>query len=170
MEARPGGRGAAQGEPGASSRGAARQVRAAAAEDTMDELIRSHAPKRERDFDAAPPAKQRATTNDLSLDRTLDELFAEGGALAGQLRPRKEEDARRLAQRGQRDWVLVPGGAPRDGAAIGVEIAVRAGAVVLHAEDAVVAQQKLPKSHLQRAAKNGRTGRVAVLFASSWVT
>ena len=65
----------------------------------MDELIRSHAPKRERDFDAAPPAKQRATTNDLSLDRTLDELFAEGGALAGQLRPRKEEDARRLAQR-----------------------------------------------------------------------
>ena len=69
------------------------------AEDTMDELIRSHAPKRERDFDAAPPAKQRATTNDLSLDRALDELFAEGGALAGQLRPRKEEDARRLAQR-----------------------------------------------------------------------
>ena len=74
-------------------------IRAAGAEDTMDELIRSHAPKRERDFDAAPPAKQRATTNDLSLDRTLDELFAEGGALAGQLRPRKEEDARRLAQR-----------------------------------------------------------------------
>ena len=77
----------------------ASKFRAAGAEATMDELIRSHAPKRERDFDAAPPAKQRATTNDLSLDRTLDELFAEGGALAGQLRPRKEEDARRLAQR-----------------------------------------------------------------------
>ena len=31
-------------------------------------------------------------------------------------------------------------------------------------------KQKLPKSHLQRAAKIGRTRRVAVLFASSWVT
>ena len=30
-------------------------------------------------------------------------------------------------------------------------------------------KQKLPKSHLQREAKNGRTRRVAVLFASSWV-
>ena len=70
------------------------------AEGTMDELIRSHAPKRERDFDAAPPAKQRATTNDLSLDRTLDELFAEGGA-----RSRASCGGRRrtppLAQRGE---------------------------------------------------------------------
>ena len=45
-------------EPGASSP-AREHISRGSAEGTMDELIRSHAPKRERDFDAAPPAKQR---------------------------------------------------------------------------------------------------------------
>ena len=43
-------------------------------------------------------------------------------------------------------------------------------ATVGDAVQALTLKQKLPKSHLQRAAKKGRTRRVAVLFASSWVT
>ena len=43
-------------------------------------------------------------------------------------------------------------------------------ATVGDAVQALTLKQKLPKSHLQRAAKNGRTRRVPVLFASSWVT